>query len=269
MLNTIAKQFSVVAFLGLAALTFSLGYGALIGDILSSNEFVTSLRYAGIGFMFGGLALWIATRRMEAERPGLNPLFISLVVVGCLALIVGVIFAYFPFAFGFWVGGLVTTAVALLVFVLVTIVNPAFAEPVTKVWPEGGEPVASSATHEDEHAAEAHEEPVVPVVEEAVAKPASEEESTPPEEDTSAPEKLTTIEGIGPKAQSIFYENGITRFSQLASMSPEELTKTLKDGGFRAPFSAESWPQQADLAASGKWDELKTLQDSLSGGRRK
>jgi len=28
-----------------------------------------------------------------------------------------------------------------------------------------------------------------------------------------------------------------------------------------------TWPQQADLAANGKWDELKVLQDELNGGR--
>jgi len=28
-----------------------------------------------------------------------------------------------------------------------------------------------------------------------------------------------------------------------------------------------SWPQQAGLAAEGKWDELQTLQDNLDGGK--
>jgi large subunit ribosomal protein L21 len=28
----------------------------------------------------------------------------------------------------------------------------------------------------------------------------------------------------------------------------------------------ETWPQQAALAADGKWDELKELQDKLDGG---
>ena len=29
-----------------------------------------------------------------------------------------------------------------------------------------------------------------------------------------------------------------------------------------------TWPQQSQLAADGKWDELKTLQDELDGGRK-
>jgi len=28
-----------------------------------------------------------------------------------------------------------------------------------------------------------------------------------------------------------------------------------------------SWPQQSGLAAKGKWEELKTLQDKLDGGK--
>ena len=28
----------------------------------------------------------------------------------------------------------------------------------------------------------------------------------------------------------------------------------------------KTWPQQAQLAADGKWDELKLLQDELMGG---
>ena len=34
-------------------------------------------------------------------------------------------------------------------------------------------------------------------------------------------------------------------------------------------FSPETWPQQAQLAADGKWDELKALQDELDGGKAK
>jgi hypothetical protein len=29
-----------------------------------------------------------------------------------------------------------------------------------------------------------------------------------------------------------------------------------------------TWPQQAKLAADGKWDELKKLQDELKGGKK-
>jgi hypothetical protein len=29
-----------------------------------------------------------------------------------------------------------------------------------------------------------------------------------------------------------------------------------------------TWPAQAKLAAAGKWDELKAMQDNLKGGRK-
>lgn len=260
-MNTIAKQFSVVAFLGLTALTVSLGYGALIGNILSSNEFVSSLRFAGLGYLLGGLVLWTAARRGEAGKSGLNPLFVSLVVAGCLVLLAGVIIAYYPIAPGMWLGGVVINAIALLAVVLLTIVSPAFAEPVTKVWPEGGEPVSMGAATDD-HAEEAH-------VETTTAEADSEPAEAQAEAEEAQSEPLTRIEGIGPKAQSIFYEHGVTTFKQVAALSPEVITKTLKDGGFKAPFNPESWPEQATLAAEGKWDELKELQDNLTGGRRK
>ena len=31
--------------------------------------------------------------------------------------------------------------------------------------------------------------------------------------------------------------------------------------------ATDSWPEQAQLASDGKWDELKELQDKLDGGR--
>jgi hypothetical protein len=33
-------------------------------------------------------------------------------------------------------------------------------------------------------------------------------------------------------------------------------------------FDPATWPQQAGLAAQGKWEELKELQGKLSGGRK-
>jgi hypothetical protein len=30
----------------------------------------------------------------------------------------------------------------------------------------------------------------------------------------------------------------------------------------------DTWPEQAGLAAAGRWEELEALQDSLKGGRK-
>ena len=80
-------------------------------------------------------------------------------------------------------------------------------------------------------------------------------------------EDLTKIEGIGPKIQAILQGEGISSFSQLAQSTPETIKEILNRGGIRLA-SADTWPEQARLAAKGKLDELKDLQDSLKGGRK-
>jgi large subunit ribosomal protein L17 len=82
----------------------------------------------------------------------------------------------------------------------------------------------------------------------------------------AAPDDLTVIEGIGPKISSLLQAAGITKFSQLAATEVSQVQKILRDAGL--PFTdPTTWANQARLAAEGKWDELKVLQDSLKGGR--
>jgi len=78
---------------------------------------------------------------------------------------------------------------------------------------------------------------------------------------------LTTIEGIGPKISSVLQGAGINTFAQLASMDLMALEATLQAAGMRLA-DPTSWAEQAKLAADGKLDELKALQDTLKGGRR-
>lgn len=78
---------------------------------------------------------------------------------------------------------------------------------------------------------------------------------------------LKKIEGIGPKIEGILQEAGITTFAELASTEVSELERIL-EGNVRMAFP-ETWPEQAALAAAGKWEELETLQSELEGGRRK
>jgi len=43
----------------------------------------------------------------------------------------------------------------------------------------------------------------------------------------------------------------------------------LADAGKRYQMhDPTTWPDQASLAAEGKWEELKTLQDELDGGKK-
>jgi predicted flap endonuclease-1-like 5' DNA nuclease len=97
------------------------------------------------------------------------------------------------------------------------------------------------------------------------------EEAAPPapvEEVVQTPDDLRRIEGIGPKLSGVLQAAGITTFAALATRSPDELRAILDDAGISAISDPTSWPEQARLAAEGKWDELEQLQDELKGGRR-
>ncbi len=80
---------------------------------------------------------------------------------------------------------------------------------------------------------------------------------------------LKKIEGIGPKIAEILSASGIDTFEKLAQADPKAISELLVEkGGKRyAMHDPSTWPKQARLAADGKWDELKALQDNLKGGR--
>jgi predicted flap endonuclease-1-like 5' DNA nuclease len=90
-----------------------------------------------------------------------------------------------------------------------------------------------------------------------VAKPA------PP-----TPDDLKRIEGIGPKISSVLQAAGIMTFAQLAATDMSRLRQILTEAGLAALADPTTWPEQANLAAAGKWDALEVLQDELKGGRR-
>lgn len=83
-----------------------------------------------------------------------------------------------------------------------------------------------------------------------------------------AGDKLTKIEGIGPKISEILTNAGVDTFAKLAAADVEKLKEILAEAGNRyKAHDPTTWPQQSALAAEGKWDELKDLQDRLDGGR--
>jgi len=81
-------------------------------------------------------------------------------------------------------------------------------------------------------------------------------------------EDLTAIEGIGPKVQELLNEAGIVNYDQLAATPVSRLEEILDAAGPRYRMAdPTTWPEQARLAADGKWDELQKYQDDLKGGR--
>ena len=86
----------------------------------------------------------------------------------------------------------------------------------------------------------------------------------------SSSDDLSKIEGIGPKAATALVEGGIASFSDLAKASVEDIQKILEEAEGRfSSLKPATWSKQAILAADGKWDELKILQDNIDGGIEK
>ena len=91
-----------------------------------------------------------------------------------------------------------------------------------------------------------------------VAKPAAKTTSTKGDD-------LKKIEGIGPKIASTLAEAGISTFAELAKTESAKISEII--AGVRGKHVTDTWPAQAQLAADGKWDELKKWQDELDGGK--
>ncbi|MBT8270045.1 MAG: 50S ribosomal protein L21 [Flavobacteriaceae bacterium] len=95
----------------------------------------------------------------------------------------------------------------------------------------------------------------------AAAKPATKKTTSKAKADD-----LKKIEGIGPKIASTLVDGGIATFVDLAKAKPAEISEII--AGVRGNHVPDTWPEQAKLAADGKWDELKALQDKLDGGKK-
>lgn len=96
----------------------------------------------------------------------------------------------------------------------------------------------------------------------AEATPVAEKKEAAKEDD------LTIVEGIGPKVAEALHAAGITSFAKLAESKAEDLKEILEkaEGNFNAQ-DPTSWPEQAQLAADGKIEELNALKEKLNAGR--
>ncbi|PVW17396.1 50S ribosomal protein L21 [Marixanthomonas spongiae] len=122
-----------------------------------------------------------------------------------------------------------------------------------------------------------HRQALSEIVIESIASSGAKKTSSAKKEETkkAAPKKSTKaddlkkIEGVGPKAMEAMVNAGIDTFAKVAKAKPEKLTEILTEASSRlAHLVTDTWPQQAQLAADGKWDELEKLQDELDGGRK-
>lgn len=99
-------------------------------------------------------------------------------------------------------------------------------------------------------------------------KKAAAKKAAPKKKAAAKGDKLTKIEGIGPKIAGLLTDAGIDTFAKLAKADVARLQEVLTEAGPRYNSHVpDTWPQQAALAAAGDWDALQKLQDELDGGR--
>ncbi len=130
-------------------------------------------------------------------------------------------------------------------------------------------PKAAPAKEEAPVKAEAPAKEEAPVKAETPAKeeaPAKEETPAKAEKAaTSGADDLKKIEGIGPKIASTLAEAGIDTFAKLSEATTEKVSEII--AGVRGNHVTDTWPEQAKMAAEGKWEELQKWQDELDGGK--
>ena len=81
-------------------------------------------------------------------------------------------------------------------------------------------------------------------------------------------DNLKKIEGIGPKAAEALVNAGVDTYAKLAKKSADEVKEILVNASNTlSHLDPTTWAAQADMAANGKWDELKEWQDKLMGGK--
>ena len=119
---------------------------------------------------------------------------------------------------------------------------------------------AAPETFETPAVAESVDAPM-PVAETVVeVSTAAEPELTAEQSD----DDLTRLTGIGPKLAEAMKAAGICTYAQLTTMSVEDVSQALAGSNIRYnKASAESWAEQATLAAAGDWKGLKAHQAAL------
>lgn len=110
-------------------------------------------------------------------------------------------------------------------------------------------------------------------VKKAAAKPAAKKtaakKAAPAKKSAAKPDDLKRIEGIGPKIAGLLSDAGISTFDQLGKATKTKLADVLQAAGARFRLAKpDTWQEQAKLAAAGKNEELKKLQEELKGGVR-
>jgi predicted flap endonuclease-1-like 5' DNA nuclease len=81
---------------------------------------------------------------------------------------------------------------------------------------------------------------------------------------------LKAVEGIGPKIEQLLHAENIKTWRALSETPISRIQEILTNAGPRfALADPGTWSEQAEMAADGRWDELKKYQDFLNVGKSK
>ena len=79
---------------------------------------------------------------------------------------------------------------------------------------------------------------------------------------------LTKIEGINKKVEALLVKENIRNYKELAKATVKKLQLILDAAGTKfSLFNPNTWPKQAKMAATEKWEELAKWQDELKAGK--
>jgi len=79
------------------------------------------------------------------------------------------------------------------------------------------------------------------------------------------------LDGVGPKISAILRSAGIKTFAKLAAKGVDDIREILvaENPSLLRLSDPTTWPEQAGMAAEGRWEALKDLQEGLKERRRR
>jgi predicted flap endonuclease-1-like 5' DNA nuclease len=82
---------------------------------------------------------------------------------------------------------------------------------------------------------------------------------------------FTHLDGVGPKISATLRSAGVKTFTKLAAKEVDDLRGILvaENPSLLRLSDPTTWPEQAEMAAEGRWETLKTLQEGIRERRRR
>jgi predicted flap endonuclease-1-like 5' DNA nuclease len=112
------------------------------------------------------------------------------------------------------------------------------------------------------------EVPMPATKKESIKKVTAKKIAKPTDKKAVVADDLRKMEGIGEKIASLLNKAGIVTYKDLAKTTIKNLNSILEEAGNEYKMhNPASWPKQAKLAASRKWEELAVLQSELKAGK--